>query len=165
MLKGREKGLLAEVAATETSPYVRRSLYWRSLEPFVAGTPPDQLLVIRTEDLDSGETWLQILDFLGLPDSPAPSLRYNESSAKAAFRRPLPRALSRPVGRLRTDRVPGPVRALGRVALTRDPNPLLMSSGREDPVPATMGALMREDAQMLHECMGVDVRGWPTMQT
>ena len=65
----RERREYLTAIADGSSGYLQRSMYWSCLNPFVERFNRSRILVLRFEDLvsDSDETWVELLNFLGLP--------------------------------------------------------------------------------------------------
>ena len=90
MQRGHESRRFGE-AVDDASAYVTRSLYSQNLTPFFALFEPQQLLIIRFEDLISRSPggWPVVLKFLGLPSYSQPPPNHTLLSKNVANQRPL----------------------------------------------------------------------------
>jgi Sulfotransferase domain len=116
--RGRESAPLLEAVSRPGNDYVGFSMYHACLAPYIHAFPSEQILVIRTEDLD-GSGWHAVLRHLGLADRPAPGDVRNVTREKAGYgrlmltlweRRLIPRA----------SWVPKPARRVARRILLHD---------------------------------------------
>ncbi|MCA1735465.1 MAG: sulfotransferase [Actinobacteria bacterium] len=151
--RGRERRPFPKAIADPAMLYIAQSRYWSCLTPYLERFPRSQILVARTEDLDSGSAWTQVLEHLGLPWRESPSLRVNETAAKAQFT-PLLRWLwSRRF--LRNRRLPAVIRSAGKSMLTSNAGAYrnLLSSSNA-PVPDELLKPVWEDARQLGEWVG-----------
>ena len=160
--RGRENRTASEAISVD-SIYIERSLYARCLAPYLTRFRPDQLLVVRFEDLVSStaDGWEQVLPFLGLPSTPLPGPVHTPSAEKPRYS-PLLIKLWK-AGALRPlQKLPGPVRKLGKRLLTSQSTSYedLLASSRE-PLHADVDRVIREDAGDLELSVGKSF--WPTM--
>ncbi len=87
VLQGEERRPLAEVTADPHNRFLRRSLYYTCLAPYIMAFPRQQILVVRFEDLitPEGGAWKALLAHLGLPERPAPTTAYNVSAERPQY--------------------------------------------------------------------------------
>lgn len=157
--RGREPRPFAE-AATVDSTYVTRSMYWRSLQPYMERFTDDQLLIVRFEDLiDDGGAWESILHYLGLPPQPRPTDNRNPTEGQRGYSRLFDRlALSGTLARL--EFLPTPLKKAGKRLMTSDSHRYqeLIASSRGD-VAAQVQAELWDDIAKLEAEIGTTL--WP----
>ncbi len=146
--------------------YLGYTMYYRCLEPFIDRFPKEQLLVIRTEDLDQTATgWYRLIDHLGLAPRARPDETYNLSDERSMYR-PVARALGGRKGRVRLSWVPGPLRQLGKQVLKTRGAQLETALGSSrlrlpDPVLDPVWA----DIERLEAWLGLDGHLWSRGQS
>lgn len=118
-LKGRERRPLEECLRPPGSPYERRSLYFRSLVPFVDVLGRDNVLVVASNRLVDSRTWAAVQDFLGLERFVMSAVTsHNVSDARG--RETLAMRSLRSTGALvLAGRVPAPLRRLSKPLFSR----------------------------------------------
>lgn len=163
--KGRMRVPLADAVCEPANPYVALSLYHQRLEPFLDRFPPEQLCVVRLEDLvdPAGGAWAAVLAHLGLPPRPAPVAAHNVGAEGVAYGRVLGRfAALKPWRWPRAYRalrgLPGPVRAAGKLLLTRSP---AGEASGATALPADVLATVWDDVGRLEERLGLAAPLWP----
>jgi hypothetical protein len=146
--RGREDRSFSHATSDATTPYADRSRYFTCLSPYIEGFPREQLLVIRSEDLDHGG-WSSVLRHLGLSERPTTSGARNVTDSKRGYSQLMrwlyDRGLTRPL-----ERLPAPVRRLGgKLAFRTDPayRQLLDSAGAELS-PATAESIWSDVARL-----------------
>jgi hypothetical protein len=131
--RGRERRPFPE-AATVDSPYVTRSMYWRSLQPYMERFTDDQLLIVRFEELiEDGGAWESILSHLGLPPHPRPTDNQNPTEALRGYSKLFDRlATGGTLSRL--EFLPKPLKRAGARLMTSDSRRYreLIASSRDD---------------------------------
>jgi hypothetical protein len=151
VLRARESRPFHIAASDPSSEYVTRSLYGSTLKSYNVAFPAQQILLFRLEDLDSpgSGAWERILAHLGAEPAPMPDDRYNESSEKRQFTRPLLWLWERNL--IPSRMAPAPIRRLGKSVLTRrrDNKSGLLASA-ESPVPEPIREILRADQNVLH---------------
>lgn len=165
--RGRERRPLAQALADPRNEYAGTSSYFARLEPYTRLLDRGQIQVVRFEDLvaPAGPGWSAIIAHLGLPDRPRPDGVYNVTADKLGFTRTMDRLWK--LGLLRPVKyVPGPVRRLGKRALTRsgsDYTAELDRSLAQIPEPVERG--IWDDVGRLERWLGVDRPLWPQIGT
>lgn len=146
--RGRERAGLTS-AATIDSVYARSSRYHACLTPWLDVARPDQLLVVRFEDLfgDDDAAWTQVLEHVGLPIAPRPGTAHNRSDSKDRFSPVMRRLWDRGVRRPPTG-TPAVVRRLAKRVLLR---PAMPTGG---PVSAAVERAVWGDVEQLEERLG-----------
>lgn len=158
VLRGREQRTIDEVLADPGNPYLARSLYWTCVEPFVDCFAPDQLQVVRFEDLFGGtgdEAWQAILHHLGVAPMPRPQWSHTPTRERVAFT-PAMRWLWDAGLAQRRRLVPRPIRRMGRGLFVRRPPPL---TGDRVRLPADAATRLWHDINRLEEWLGRQL--WP----
>lgn len=117
--RSRERRSFAEAIGDPSNQYTARSMYHACLAPYLERFAPQQLCLITTESLVSplSPGWSQVLDHLGLPRRTRPTEAYNITANKMPFNRPA-EVLWRKGLLQRADRLPAPIRRLGRQVLS-----------------------------------------------
>jgi hypothetical protein len=83
--RGRERRPFLE-AIDRREPYVRRSMYFRCLHPYLERFSDEQIRIVPFEDLFEHEAgWRQVLSHLGLTYRPAPQETRNATRDKPGF--------------------------------------------------------------------------------
>jgi hypothetical protein len=141
------------------NPYVRVSMYYSSLLPFLERYPRKSICILRTEDLeDSG--WDRLMTFFGLQPRPRPTGRYNVTEEKSQFTK-LGYTLWKRGALHWARRVPKPVRHLGKRVVFRESR--RYRSSLEDslaPVPEDVGSVVWADVSKLESWLGVEEPLW-----
>ena len=153
--RGRENRPFSE-ALDKASVYVTRSLYGQNLAPFFALFEPQQLLIIRFEDLISRSPggWPVVLKFLGLPSYSQPPPNHTPSVEKRRYSKAFIK-LWKSGALERTRFLPRPIRHYGKLALTSDSPKYrrLLGSSLEE-FPAEIADLIRADTRKLESTLG-----------
>ncbi len=104
----------------QDNPFLRRSLYYTCLAPYVSAYPRDQICVVRFEDLvsETAPGWRQVLHQFGLANRPAPRTAHNVSSERAHYTKAM-RWLWTSRFRSYIPAVPQPLRRAGSRLLLR----------------------------------------------
>lgn len=158
--RGVETKALLPAISADPGRYLGRSMYYERLQPFLASFPREQLLVVRFEDLvdPQGTAWHQVLDHLGLPPRPAPTIKANVTAESTSVRPLLVR-----LARLRKERqlrVPLFAKQLVRRSLSRDrPADRLLAESRVA-LPSALLDPLWDDAERLGEFLGVERPLW-----
>lgn len=135
--RGREHRPFPEATSDPATEYADRSRYFTCLSPYIDGFRRDQLLVIRSEDLDR-TGWTSVLQHLGLSHRPIKSGARNVTESKRGYTQLMRWFFDRGLaGSL--ERLPAPVRRMGRkLAFRADPGyRQLLDSSRVDVGAAT----------------------------
>jgi hypothetical protein len=162
----RENASLSQALQKPNNPYVAESMYHRCLLPFIESFPREQILVTRTEDLDNGTTWQQVIGFLGLPYRSQELTHENRSSEFSKSYISLPRFNSefrRQKIRKHRTKVPQPVRMLAKQLLQIGGEKAYRRVLQESrtPIPDAILDPVWEDIARLEAWMGVDEPLWP----
>ncbi len=160
--RGAERRPLLEVLADPHNPHLRRSLYFRCLEPYVRAFPRDQICVVRFEDLVSAEApaWSQVLRHLGLPSRPVPRTSHNVSSEKRHFSPAMRWIWTSPL-RSGIPLVPRPIRKAGGALLLRQGSQYQgRLEGSKVPIPQELTQPIWHDVQQLESWLGVAAPLW-----
>jgi hypothetical protein len=160
VLRGREKQSLGEALASSASPYVRRSLYYRCLEPYLDRFPRERVCVVTFESLfGPGEAgWSEVVTFLGMQPRPRPTIHRNASAEREQFT-PAMRFLW-DAGVRRVPRgVPSFARRVMRPLLLRKRPDQLLRTAR-DPFPEETIQAFEDDAERLRQWVGAQVSFW-----
>jgi hypothetical protein len=160
VLRGREKRPMGEAAASMTSTYVQRSLYYRCLEPYLERFSRGRIRIVTFESLFGADErcWSEVVSFLGLDPRPRPTAHRNASTEREQFR-PAMRMLWDAGVRRVPGAVPSFVRRAARPLLLRPrPDPLLRTAG--DPLPAEIVRGFEEDAERLRRWAGAQESFW-----
>lgn len=154
--RAREHRPLGEALLDPGNQYVARSCYFSALQPYIKRFDPDQLLVVKMEDLigPSDQAWQSILSHLGVAAVPRPDTAHNLTEAKPQFTKSMLRIWeSGWYDRLK--RIPKPLRRVAKLVLTRNGAAYEAQLERsEAEVPAELVAPVWEDASRLEEWMG-----------
>lgn len=150
--RNRENRTLQEVlAAGLDNPYVNDSRYARCLGPYLRRFPRERILVVRFERLvdERAEAWIEILDFLGLPQGPRPREAHNVTAEKGRYT-PLMRVLFDNNRLPRLSRIPKSLRRVVRPLFVRssDRYEALLESSR-GPVPEAVEEALHSDLEEL----------------
>ena len=161
--RGRERRSFEAVMRVPDNPYLRRSHYFSTLEPYIGLFAPAQLFIAWFEELfaEDDTEWLRLLDYLGLGASGRPALTYNRSAD---------RPILSSSGQWLADKglhavpswVPTPVRSLARSLLIKESSPgmeRLLSSATGEAAPSA-AASMWEDAHRFLEWAGSEQNRW-----
>lgn len=118
--QGREARPAREAIADADAPHVLRSCYYTCLEPYLSRFRPDQLLVVRFEDLvaTDGDGWEAVLRHLGLAPRPSPGTVHNAGRDAPGAGGLMRWVRSRRWAR-QLRRIPAPLRAWGKRAAGR----------------------------------------------
>lgn len=142
--------------------YVLASCYGLQISRWAACFRPEQILVVRSEDLatEPGSTLDQVLDHLGLAAGWRPGnlgVRYNPADDKRIARRPVRRvaAVLRHLGLQRAATALGP-RTLHRLARPMRPDDCELSPD----VAEAIAEVLRSDMAVLREFVGPDMDLW-----
>ncbi len=152
VLRARESEPFEMATSEASSEYVTRSLYGETLKAYRRLFPAEQILVYRLEDLDSRgpAAWERILTHVGSQPAPMPGDRYNVSTQKRQFTRPLLWLWERNL--VPSRRTPGAIRRVGKSLFTRRPDTksgLLTSA--DAPVSDQIREILRSDQDVMHE--------------
>lgn len=159
----RETRSLVDALADPENPYVPLSLYHQRLQPYLRLFSPDQICVVRLEDLvsDAGPGWTSVLGHLGIPPRPPPGTAHNVTASQAQFTRPLLWLWNSGYERRLRRWVPQPVRRLAKTAFTSS------GSGRRARTESSKAEIMPEltepiwhDIGRLEEWLGVQEPLW-----
>jgi hypothetical protein len=160
--KGRELLPLAEAVARPENEYVGSSLYFTCLDPYIRLFRREQICVVRFEDLvkPPATAWSAVLAHLGLSNRALPGDVYNRTADKPGYTRAMLRlyelGLLRPVKYL-----PGPVRKLGKLLMTRDQSDHAQQLDQSlMPLPGVVETQIWEDVSRLEDWLGVDDHLW-----
>lgn len=143
--------------------YVRGSMYFTCLAPYIERFAREQILVLRMEDLVSPEAsaWDATLKHLGLPWRPKPQNAYNVSAEQGVYR-----STARLLRKMNLHRrlwwLPQPVRDLGRSLLSRrgaDLEHILEQS--TSPIAPELLEHVWEDISRLEDWLGATEPLWP----
>lgn len=106
--RGREARPFTEAISDSTTPYLRRSMYWSCLEPFLESFSRDRLIFLRFEDLVSpGEReWNRLLSALDLSWMERPRVQVRSTQNGGAWRRATGALVKLGAGRA-AQRLPG----------------------------------------------------------
>ena len=158
----RERRSLADALRDPDNPYVGYSLYHQRLRPYLDAVGPGRLCVVSFEDLvgDDRAAWQRVLAHVGLPPGDHPTTAYNVTADKPQFTPLLLRIWQRgPMDW--TKWLPGPVRKVGRRALTREGDSYtsqLEESFADIPEPVVEA--LAEDAGRLADDLGLARPFW-----
>jgi hypothetical protein len=163
--RNRERRPFMEALRAPSNPYLAASRYFACLRPYLERFPPEQLCVIRFEDLVGGEQpgWADVLRSLGLPFRGSPGTAHNVTGDNRQWT-PAMQRLHR-MGVLRFShvvRLPQPVRRLGGRVLMRDR--AAYQHRLEDshaPIPDEVTEPIWEDLSMLERGLGSAAPLWP----
>lgn len=159
--RGRERRPLPIAAAAAGNDYVGRSQYLRCLSPYLELFDRTQVCVVRFEDLidAAAEGWPRVLAHLGLSARPQPSTVRNVTAAKPGYSR-LALRLWESGLLARAERLPRPVKRLGRaLIMSQSPRRDLLESSRA-PLDAEVTAAIDEDVRALERALGLPPL-WP----
>ena len=162
VLRGEERRPLAEILDDPENRYLRRSLYFNCLEPYLEVFDPSQICVVRFEDLvgDQETAWSTVLSHLGLPDRPRPDQAYNVSATKSHYTALMRRIFNSPLRR-QIVRVPAPLRRSVRGLLVRDgPAYDARLEASNVPVSDDVAAPIWNDIERLERWLDVDRALW-----
>jgi hypothetical protein len=118
--RGRETRSFAQAIEEPGSGYVRQSLYFRCLEPYVQTFSREQICIVRFEDLiaDPPVAWYRVLEHLDVPGREPPASAENVTGEKPGYTRAMLWLWESGIlNSLR--RVPRPIRRVGKRLLTR----------------------------------------------
>jgi hypothetical protein len=154
----RESRSLLEVLREPGNPYLGHSSYHTCFAPYIERFPPEQLLVVRFEDLvrPPAPAWSASLRLLSLTDRPVPGGAHNVSSDKAQWTRLMSWAKGHGlISFRRISRLPAPVRRVGRLLFARGGASYArkLDASRE-PIPGDLLAPMWEDVARLEAWLG-----------
>lgn len=161
--RSREKSSLLEALQRPNNDYLRLSLYYQRLVPYIEAFPREQICVVRFEDLVSPPApgWDTVVSHLGLPARPVPGGAHNVTSEKAHFT-PLTLRLwsSDHYGRA-VALMPKQLRRFGRAALIREGPKYAarLEQSRAD-IPPDLLAPIWDDVDRLQSWLGVDRPLW-----
>jgi len=160
--RGREARPFGAAISDTPNPYVGRSLYARALEPYLARYPAAQVLVVRFEDLVSAESqaWHAVIAHLKMTPRPAPGVAYNITGEKGQFTPVMSWFWEHRWDRS-FDRIPRPVRRLGRPLLLRRGGRYrrLLATAGQEPAPHVSEALWA-DTDKLRSLLGLAQPLW-----
>lgn len=163
VLRGEERRPLEELFDDPGNRYLRRSLYYRCVAPYLDAFERSQICVVRFDDLiaDDAPAWSTVLDHLGLAHRPRPTDAYNVSAEKSHYTAVMNRIWNSPL-RTRVARVPAPLRRCFRGLMVRDgPAYDARLEASEVPVPDEMVAPMWRDLEHLERWLGLAEPLWP----
>ncbi len=157
-----EPSSFLDAVGARNNDYVRHSMYYECLAPFIERFAREQILVVRMEDLfdpiSSG--WRTVLDWLGLSYLEPPQEAHNVSAEKGFNRGPM-RLVRGPLLRRRFAWVPRPVRQFGKQMLRRSGQEFEeMLEDSQSPVPAAVLAPVWEDIHRLEDWLGRERPLW-----
>lgn len=142
--------------------YLRHSMYYACLEPFIERFPREQILVVRMEDLfdPAASGWRSVIDYLGLSYTDAPTHAHNVSAEKGFNRGPM-RFARKPLIRRRFAWVPRPLRRVGKRALrTRGGDFEAMLEDSRSPIPGELLVPVWNDIRRLEDWLGLRQPLW-----
>lgn len=86
--RGRETRRFVEAVVDNSKPYLRRSMYFTCLSPFIERFSRDQILVAKFESVvgENDEAWSEILEHIGLSYRPRAEVYSNRTASKSRFR-------------------------------------------------------------------------------
>jgi hypothetical protein len=151
--RGREDRPFSQATSDPTTPYAEKSRYFTCLSPYIQGFSRDQLMVIRSEDLDHAG-WASALRHLGLSERPTTSGPRNVTETKRGYSQLMrwlfDRGLTRPL-----ERLPAPVRRLGkRLAFRSDPRYRQLLDTAQSEVSASTAESIWSDVAGLESWLG-----------
>lgn len=162
-MMGDESRPFLEAIRHGDASYLRQSMYYECLVPYIQRFAREQILVVRTEDLSDATAsgWRTVLHHLGLESRPAPASMHNVSVDKGLYRGPM--RLRRNVElRRRLARVPKPVRrAAGRILTKRGQEFERMLEESNAVLPDDISAPLWEDVAKLEAWLGCPKPLWP----
>jgi len=162
LIKGLEHSVSADESLLNVPTYEDASRYFLQLQQYLEHFRPDQLLVLRSEELrdDRRRCLARAYAFLGVDDGWAPPEldRDFQRSSDIRPRRPVDRALRRMPGyRALAAVAPPSLRTLKhRVTTTKAPGRPTLS----DRVRFELEERLRDDVRRLHRYLGPDFDGW-----
>lgn len=162
--RSRERRTLLEAISEPGNPYVGMSSYHRCLKPYIDRFPPEQMCLVRFDDLVSGDQtgWRDVLKFLDLPQRLAPPTVHNVTSANGQWGSAMLWMKERRILRFSTvAKLPDPVRKLGRRVLIREGAGFERKLARSlEPIPMEITDPIWDDVFRLEEWMGVERPLW-----
>ena len=148
------------VAVTMDSTYVQTSRYLRCLGPYLDGPLAQNLLVLRTEDLDEPAAWGRVLAHLGLEPIPLSIGHRNEGASKEVFTS-LGSALWERGLLQRAGRIPKPLRRLGRkVAMRHDGEADALRASADAALDSAIEAALLDESDELGRVLDLDTSTW-----
>jgi hypothetical protein len=150
--------------ATPGNEYAARSCYYQALRPYLGGPLAERLLVVTFEALtgDDLHTWHQVLAHIGLPARSRERSAANTRASSLHYTRSLRFLLDRVESR-RLDRIPAPLRKVGRRFLVRPSGEQeTLESTVNAPIPDAVADRWRAEAQKLATSLGWAGSPWPT---
>ena len=149
-----------EATLANDADYLRGSMYFLCLAPYIERFPREQILVLRMEDLAS-TAWHETLKYLGLSERRPPDDIHNVSAEGGALRAPA-RLLRRTGLHRRLGWLPRPVRNVADSVLRRRGRAFeAMLKGSEAPIPPELLAPVWEDISRLEDWLGSTQPLWP----
>ncbi|MFP3938691.1 MAG: sulfotransferase [Thermoanaerobaculia bacterium] len=163
--RSREHRRFLEAVRDPASPYLRRSMYYTCLKPFLGAFPREQLIFLRFEDLFSSDhtEWRRLLLQLRIEVIDRPSVAV-ESTLRGPRRRKMTMILAGLGGARVATRVPRRLRRLVRPLFVQDDSDYrdLIDSSWELLPPETE-ALVWEDVARMEEWLGREL-AWSEQQ-
>jgi hypothetical protein len=163
VLRGEERRSLDDVLHDPGNRYLRRSLYYRCVAPYLDAFDRSQICVVRFDDLvtDEAPAWAAVLDHLGLPPRTRPTDAYNVSAEKSHYTALMNRVWNSPL-RARVAQVPAPLRRCLRGLMVRDgPAYDARLEASEVPIPDEVVVPLWQDLERLEQWLGREEPLWP----
>lgn len=149
-----------EVTLANDADYLRGSMYFLCLAPYIERFAREQILVLRMEDL-AGSAWDRALTHLGLALRPPPEGVHNVSAEGGVLRAPA-RLLRRTGLHRRLWWLPRSVRDFGVSMLRRRGKVFdAILEGSEAPIPQELLDPVWEDVCRLEDWLGLAQPLWP----
>lgn len=163
--QGRIADPMANALAAPANPFVAESRYWASIQPFVDRFPRSRLIIVVAEQLfaDDSMAWNAMLHALGLSASARPDGHHNATDARPTFtprRRWMRRLAATGAGRVLP---PFCREQLRRRVLQGDRSTRALLDSADDPIPAAVSAILREEATTLAAWLGRVDPLWPPL--
>lgn len=157
--RGREQRPLREAIRDEESPYVQRSLYNKSIRPYLDRFERDRLLIVRMRDLvvDPNPGWTRVLDHLGLQNRRAPGTAFNVTADTRRRTRGFDLIERSGIYRRRHS-VPGPIRDLAKTVVMRRDRSLHRK--RSEPLPEAVTQRIWDETRRFEADLGLSKPLW-----
>jgi hypothetical protein len=157
---GNTKGVSHEEALLNDEAYCNVSSYAMQIDQYLEHFRPDQLLVLKSEDLktDRIRTVRRVYEFLGVDGSWQPSHVWREFHTGSGHRRPVDHLVRKlPAYRSLASVTPLPLKRLKYRLTTRKAAPVPQLSER---VRRELEDRLRDDVKRLRDYMGEDLDEW-----
>jgi hypothetical protein len=157
---GNARGLSLEEALLNDEAYCNVSSYAMQIDQYLEYFRPDQLLVLKSEDLktDRIRTLRRVHEFLGVDGSWQPPHMWREFHTSSAHRRPVDHLVRKlPAYRSLASVTPLPLKRLKYRLTTRKAAPAPQLSDR---VRRELEDRLRDDVKRLRDYMGEDLDEW-----